>query len=206
MARDATYYELGEEPTTQAYASVFQIYQPLVHFLIHTDGPATDWVAPTEAALRELDASLAFGSVTSMDAVFSDVTARFQVSAVLVGLFGALALILAAAGLYGVVSFLVAQRTREIGVRMALGADRGRIARQVLLTGLALAAVGVALGLAGTFALRRFTESLLFGVEPGDPWPLVAASVVLVGVAALASLGPARRATRVDPMEAIRSE
>jgi predicted permease len=206
VARDATYYELGEEPTTQAYASVFQIYQPLVHFLIHTAGPATDWVAPTQAALRELDASLAFGSVTSMGAVFGDVTARFQVSAVLVGLFGALALILAAAGLYGVVSFLVTQRTREIGVRMALGADRARVAREVVRAGLALAAVGVALGLAGTFALRRFTESLLFGVEPGDPWPLVAASVVLVCVSALASLGPARRATRVDPMEAIRSE
>jgi ABC-type antimicrobial peptide transport system permease subunit len=141
-----------------------------------------------------------------MGAVFGDVTARFQVSAVLVGLFGALALILAAAGLYGVVSFLVTQRTREIGVRMALGADRARVAREVVRAGLALAAVGVALGLAGTFALRRFTESLLFGVEPGDPWPLVAASVVLVCVSALASLGPARRATRVDPMEAIRSE
>jgi predicted permease len=206
IARDATYYELGEEPTTQAYASVLQIYDPVVHFLVHTTGPPTNWVAPTEAALRELDPSLAFGWLTSMEAVFSDVTARYQVSAVLVGLFGALALILAAAGLYGVVSFLVAQRTREIGVRMALGADRGRVARHVLRSGLTLAVVGVVLGLAGIFALRRFTESLLYGVEPGDPWPVAAACLVLVSVAALASLGPARRATRVDPMEAIRSE
>ncbi len=206
IAHDATYYELGEEPKTQAYASVYQIYQADVDFLIHTAGPPTDWVAPTEAALRELDAGLAFAWVSSMDAVFDDVTARYQVSAVLVGLFGALALVLAAAGLYGVVSFLVTQRTREIGVRMALGADRSRVAREVLRAGLALAAIGVVIGLGGTFALRRFTASLLYGVEWGDPWPVVTACVVLVAVAALASLGPARRATRVDPMEAIRSE
>lgn len=206
VAKDATYYELGEEPTTQAYVSVYQVYQPLVHFLVRTDGPATDWISPTEEALRELDSSLAFGWVTSMEAVFSDVTARYQVSAVLVGLFGALALVLAAAGLYGVVSFLVTQRTREIGVRMALGADRSRVAREVLRSGLVLATVGVLLGLATTFVLRRFTASLLFGVAPGDPWPLAGACVVLVAVAALASTGPARRATRVDPTEAIRSE
>jgi len=206
VAKDATYYELGEEPTTQAYTSVLQVYEPLVHFLIRTDGPATDQVAPAEAALRGMDPALAFAWVTSMDAIFSDVTARYQVSAVLVGLFAALALVLAAAGLYGVVSFLVTQRTREIGVRMALGADRGRVAREVLRSGLLLAAGGVLLGLAGTFVLRRFTESLLFGVAPGDPWPMAGACAVLVGVAALASLGPARRATRVDPTEAIRAE
>ncbi len=206
VARNATYYELGEEPTTQAYASEAQVHQPLVHFVIHTDGPATDWIVPAEGALREIDAGLAFGWVTSMASVFEDVTARYQVSAVLVGLFGALALILAAAGLYGVVSFLVAQRTREIGVRMALGADRRRVATEVLRSGLLLAGFGVGLGLAGAFVLRRFTASLLYGIEPGDPWALAAACLVLAAVATLASLAPARRATRVDPMEAIRTE
>jgi len=206
VARNATYYELGEEPTTQAYVSEAQVYQPLVHFVIRTGGPTTDWIASAEAALREIDPGLAFGWVTSMASVFEDVTARYQVSAVLVGLFGALALILAAAGLYGVVSFLVAQRTREIGVRMALGADRRRVATEVLRSGLVLAGAGVVLGLGGAFVLRRFTASLLYGVEPGDPWTLATACLVLAAVATLASLAPARKATRVDPMEAIRTE
>lgn len=206
IAANATYYQLGEEPTTQAYASLDQIYFPPVHFLLRTQGSPTDWVKPAESALREIDAGLAFGWVSSMDSVFEDVTARYQVSAVLVGLFGALALILAAVGLYGVVSFVVAQRTREIGVRMALGADRGRVAGQVVRSAMMLTAIGVALGLVGAVALRRFTESLLFGVTPGDPWALVASCAVLAGVAVLASLVPARRASRVDPLEAIRTE
>ena len=206
VAHDATYYELGEEPTTQAYAPVDQIYQATAHFLIHTDGAATDQVAPAEAALRELDPGLAFGWVTTLQSVFEDVTARYEVSAVLVGLFGALALLLAAAGLYGVVSYVVAQRTREIGVRMALGADRRTVAGQVIRSALVLAGVGVALGLAGAFGLRRLTASLLYQVTPDDPWALVAACVVLLAVTVAASLAPARRASRIDPLEAIRAE
>jgi ABC-type antimicrobial peptide transport system permease subunit len=141
-----------------------------------------------------------------MDAIFESVTARYQVSAILVGLFGALALLLAATGLYGVVSFLVARRTREIGVRMALGADRGRVASQVLRSALGLASVGLIVGLAGALALRRFTASLLFGVSPGDPWPLAAAAAALIAVTMVAALAPARRASRIDPMDAIRTE
>ena len=207
IARDAVYYELGEEPTTQAYASVAQIYQPTVHFVLATQGRPTDWVEPAQAALREIDPALAFPWVTTLGAVFDDVTARYQVSAVLVGIFGALALLLAAAGLYGVVAFTVAQRTREIGVRMALGADRGRIAGEVLRGGLRLAGVGLVVGVAGALAVRRLTAALLFGtVRADDPLPLVAACLTLAAVAALASVAPARRATRVDPMEAIRSD
>ncbi|GMV06508.1 MAG: hypothetical protein AMXMBFR53_27840 [Gemmatimonadota bacterium] len=207
IARDATYYELGEAPTTQAYASVGQIYQPDISFVLRTRGDPTDWIEPTQAALRGLDPSLAFGWVTTLDAVFGDVTARYQVSAVLVGLFGALALILAAAGLYAVAAFAVAQRTREIGVRMALGADRGRIAREVLRAGLRLSGAGLVLGLAVTLLLRRLTAALLFGtVHADDPWALVGGCTILAAVVTLASLGPARRATRVDPLEAIRAD
>ncbi|HZD05109.1 MAG TPA: ABC transporter permease, partial [Longimicrobiales bacterium] len=206
VARDATYYELGEQATTQVYAAVAQVYDPLVHFVLHTRGPATEWAGPARRALREMDPGLAVGSVTSLASVFGSVTSRYRVSAVLVGIFGALALILASAGLYGVVSFVVARRAREIGVRMALGADRGRVAAGVLRSALALAGLGVALGLAGSLALRRFTGSLLYGVEPGDPWALLVACGVLLAVAALASVGPARRATLIDPMEAVRSE
>jgi predicted permease len=206
VAADATYYELGEEPTTQLYGSLHQVYQASVAFILRTAGSAPELASAAQGALREIDPGLAFGSVTTMDSVFEEVTARYRVSAVLVGLFGMLALVLAATGLYGVVSFLVSQRTREIGVRMALGADRKRVARQVLGTGLRLAGLGAALGAVGSFALRGSTESLLYGVDPGDPLPLAAACVALLAVAAVASAGPARRATRVDPMEAIRTD
>ncbi len=206
VVRDATYYTLGEDPTTQMYVSVQQRYMPAVHFVIETAGPATDLAPLAQATLRQLDPELAFGWVTTMDDVVAQVTARYKVSAVLVGLFGGLALLLAVAALYGVVSFLVARRTRDIGVRMALGAGRGRVAGEVLRGGLALAATGAALGLVGAVLLRRFTASLLYQVEASDPWALVAASAMLLAVAAAAALVPAIRATRVDPVEAIRTE
>jgi len=207
VARDAVYYELGEKPTTQLYASVLQVYQPLVHFVVRTRSDAAALAPAVEAALRELDPELAFPWVTTLASVFEDQTARFRVSAVLVGVFAIVALVLAAAGLYGVVAFLVAQRTQEIGVRMALGADRGRIAGEVLRRGLTLAGIGLAVGLAGVLGLRRLTSALLYGtVGADDPWPPVLGIAVLVLSAALASLVPARKATRVDPMEAMRIE
>jgi predicted permease len=206
VARDATYYNLGEDPTTQMYVSVRQRYMPTVHFVMETAGPAADLAPVAQATLRQLDPELAFGWITTMDDVVGQVTAPYRVSAVLVGLFGALALLLAVAGLYGVVSFLVARRTRDIGVRMALGAGRRRVARDVLFGGLALAATGAALGLLGAVILRRFTAALLYEVEASDPWALVAASGTLLAVAAAASLVPALRAMRVDPVEAIRTE
>ncbi len=208
VARNANYYQLGEDPQPQAYASIFQVpfIQRSPHFLIHTSGSAAEMAPVAQQALRQLEPRLVFGWVTTMASVFEDEIGRYQVSAVLVTVFSLIALLLAAAGLYGTVSFLVARRTREIGVRMALGADRGRVAGEVLRFALRLSAVGVALGLAGAVALRRFTGSLLYSGRPEDPLPLLGAAVVLLGVAALATLVPARQATRVDPMEAIRTE
>ncbi|HKJ02937.1 MAG TPA: FtsX-like permease family protein, partial [Longimicrobiales bacterium] len=207
VARNSAYYELGEDPPTQLYRSIFQAYQPRIHFVLETRGDAASLAPAAQAALRELDPDLTFPWVSTLASIFEDQTARFRVSAVLVGVFSLLALILAATGLYGVISFLVAQRTREIGVRMALGADRGRIAGEVLRTGLGLAAVGLVLGLAGAVAARRLTTALLFGaVRAEDPWPLLAGCLTLAVVAAAASVIPARRATRVDPMEAIRAD
>jgi len=206
VARDVTYYELGESPVAQLYGSVLQVYRPNVHFLVHTDGEPTALAAPVQEALRDIDPDLAFGWVTTMASVFEDQVARYQVSAVLVGLFSAIALVLAATGLYGVVSFLVARRTREIGVRMALGAQRARVAAEVLATSTRLAAAGIVLGIGAAIALRRYTASLLYGIVPQDPWPLAGAALILAAVTLLASLAPARRATRVDPAEAIRRE
>jgi len=206
VARNANYYELGEEPYPQLYLSFAQFPQRHVNFLVHTSGGAGEMAPGVEAALRELDPKLAFARVTTMASVFEDETSRYRVSAVLVAVFSSVALLLAVAGLYGTVSFLVARRTREIGVRMALGANRERVAREVLRFGLKLVGFGILLGLAGAVVLRRFTESLLYRIEPDDPLPLVGACLILLAVAALATVAPARHATRVDPMEAIRTE
>ena len=206
VARDATYYQLGEEQWSQAYFALEQVYQSEMSFLVATDGAAAGHAVGVQAAHREIDPNLAFEVVTTIDALVENAVARYEVSAVLVGLLGVIALVLAAAGLYGLVAFLVSQRSQEIGVRMALGADRASVARDVVASGLRLAGIGVALGLVGSIALRGYTASLLYEVDASDPVPLIVSCLALLAVTALASLGPARQATRVDPIEAMRSE
>lgn len=206
VARDGTYYELGEDPWTQAYLPVSQSYQSTGYFLVRSAGDAAGLSQPVQRALRELDPELAFGTVTTLEALVDEELARYEVSAVLVGLFGLIALLLATAGLYGVVAFTVSRRTREIGIRMALGADRSSVARGVLASGLRLAGLGIVLGLGGALALRGFTATLLYRVEPTDPLPLAMSCLALLAVTAAASWVPAQRATRVDPVSAIRAE
>ncbi len=124
----------------------------------------------------------------------------------MLGGFGLLALTLAAIGIYGVMSNSVARRTREIGVRLALGAQAADVRRLVVGQGMAMVLVGVVTGLAAALAIMRMTESLLFGVSAADPLTYTAVAALLVGVAALAAYIPARRATRIDPVVALRSE
>ena len=141
-----------------------------------------------------------------MEQIVTQSVASQRFNAGLFGGFAALAMILAAIGIYGVLAYSVNQRTREIGLRMALGAERSDVLRLILRQGMTLAVAGMALGLAGALALTRVLRSLLFGVSATDPFTFVGITLLLTAVAFLACYWPARRAARVDPMEALRYE
>ena len=141
-----------------------------------------------------------------MDEYVSESVAAPRFNTILLGGFAVLALVLAAVGIFGVISYSVAQRTREIGVRRALGADTWGVMRLVLGQGMGLTAIGVAIGVVGAFGVTRLLQTLLFGVTPTDPATFAGVAAVLSAVAFLASYLPARRASKVDPMAALRHE
>jgi putative ABC transport system permease protein len=159
-----------------------------------------------EKALLAGDTQLPANKVETMDQVMMDSTAQANFDLVLLGIFAGIALLLAAVGIFGVVSYSVRQRTPEIGIRMALGASRGEVLRLVVAQGMALTVVGVAIGIAGAFGLTRFLAGLLYGVKPADPLTFVVVSLILTGVALFACCIPARRAAKVDPMVALRHQ
>jgi putative ABC transport system permease protein len=158
------------------------------------------------AAVWSVDRDQPVWRVRSMETALANNVASPKFIMTLMTGFAALALLLTALGLYGVMAYVVSQRTHEIGIRMALGAQRGDVLRLVLRQGMALALIGVGLGLAAALAATRAMQSLLFGVTANDPMTFAAVSLVLALVALLACYVPARRATKVDPMVALRYE
>jgi putative ABC transport system permease protein len=170
---------------------------------------AGDPAAVTAAAERQVwavDRSIPIYQARTLNQIIARSNAPQRFNALLLGIFAVLALALAAVGIYGVMAYSVAQRQREIGIRMALGAERGRVLRLILGDGLRLAVLGVVIGWAAGLALTRLLASLLFGVKSWNPAIFFATAVALTAVAALASIIPARRAAGVDPIQALRNE
>jgi predicted permease len=202
------FHGLAEAPPLGAYVPLAQA--PSANgagvLLARTAGDPAAAASSARAAIREIDSALAVFGVEPLDDTMARSTSERRFTMLVVSLFAAMALVLAAIGVHGVLSYSVAQRTREIGIRMALGARPARVLRLVAGEGIVLAIVGVALGLGGAWALTRLLANLLFGVRPGDPATFAAGATLLAATAAVAGYIPARRATRVDPAVALRAE
>jgi putative ABC transport system permease protein len=168
--------------------------------------PTSTITASIRNSVATIDPHQPLTSLKTMEQVISTTTAPRRFNALLLGVFAAIALLLAALGIYSVISYSITLRTREIGIRMALGANRPAILRMVLRKGIVLTLNGAAIGLAGAFALTRWMSSLLFGVSASDPATYLIVLLVALGAALLACSIPARRATRVDPLVALRYE
>jgi predicted permease len=206
VAKNGVYRDVGEPPAPWFFLPLYQSYRPAMTLALRSGGDPSLLAAPVTELARELDPSLALFGVRSFEDHLQATDFRQRLGSRALGLFGVLGLVLAAVGLYGVLSFTVAQRTREIGIRMALGGARRDVFRMVLGQGLRVAAVGLALGVALAAAGARALGSLLVGVGALDVPTFAGVVATLSAVALLACALPARRATRVDPIRALRHE
>ncbi len=209
IVQDTKYFGLDQEPPTFIYLPMEKLpfTIAMAHMAVRIQGGAPDgWPGFLREAVWAGAPNMPVPTVRPMEEWIDLSTSRRRFDGVLFGAFGGLALLLAAAGLYGTLLYTVGQRRRELGIRMALGAGRGRVERQVVSQGLILAILGCLAGLAGAWGVGRFLESRLFELDATDPSTLVMAVGVLLAAAALASWFPARRASRVDPIQVLKEE
>jgi putative ABC transport system permease protein len=192
--------------TMQAYFPFAQMAWSNFSIVVRTTGAPLQLAAGVERAIHTIDKDLPVFALRSMDQLLGNDLAARRLALTVLGSFAGLALLLAAVGIYGVISYSVRQRTHELGIRLALGAQRRDVLKLILTQGLKLAAIGIALGLGAAVALTRWMESLLFEVRPTDPLTFSLTALSLLLVALLACLVPARRATKVDPLVALRQE
>jgi predicted permease len=211
LSRDAKYTSLRDETEPTAYIPWRQSLGSMGFstFEVRTANDPASFVGAIRQAIREVDSNLPLNDVKTQTQQADETLAMERLFAKLLTLFGLLAQQLAAIGLYGVMAYSVSQRTHEIGIRMALGANRRNVLKMILSQGMTLTVIGVALGLTGAYVLTKYLESLtsmLFGVKPRDPLTFAVIAALLTVVAFIACLIPARRATKVDPLVALRYE
>jgi predicted permease len=208
LTRTGKYFFLYEPPQPFVYFPIAQRYSSRVTLFVHSQGDAQQLVSSVRKQIRHLDSGLPVFDVTTMEAQvqYGKPLLPARLGAMLVGAFGLLGLVLASVGVYGVVSYSVSQRTQEIGIRTALGAQRSHVLRMVLKQGMSMALLGTSIGVVLSFLLFRGLASVLYGVKSTDLVTLSGVSALLLGVAFAASYVPALRATRVDPVVALREQ
>jgi predicted permease len=205
MVRTVRHNDLVNAPKlAELYFPVSQRPELQMTILIRTKGEPLSLVSAVREAVQSVDPNLPVFNIRTMESQISNELVTQRLSVVLVSLFSVLALILATVGLYGVLAYSIAQRTREIGIRIALGASSGSILRLVVTQGLTIVGVGLILGIVGSMILNRLIESLLYGVSGTDPIAIITAVVVLALAAFLACLVPALHALRIHPITALR--
>jgi putative ABC transport system permease protein len=206
IAKDGKYNLLGEPPTEYMFVPFLQSYDGKMTLIARTHGQTDGLAAAIRQEVASLDSEMPVYGIKTMPRFLDRILSGPKSIAALVSIFGLVALMMAAVGLYGVMTYSVTRRTREIGIRMALGARQRDVVRLVVYQGLRLASVGLTLGLAASLFLTRLMSGLLFSVSTADPVTYAAVSLMLVGVSLSACFIPARRATKVDPMIALRQE
>jgi predicted permease len=208
VAKDVRQRGVEHPAGTELYISLDQhgVAPPSMNLVMRTTAPASALAGAVERVVREVDPAVPVAGLRDMDTVFAESIRRPRLLALLLSAFAGVALLLASIGTYGVLSYMVAERRREIGIRVALGAMRSQVLKQIMKQGLQVTALGIAIGLAGALGVNRLIASLLYGVEPTDAVTIVLVVATILAVAAAASWLPAWRASRVDPIMALRNE
>jgi putative ABC transport system permease protein len=198
--------ELREEPADELYFSFGQDYWPAMSLVVRSSVEPGSLSGSVRQVVNEVDRTVPVSNVKTMDHIVSESITQPRFNLFLLGLFSTVAMLLSAAGIYGVTAYSVTQRTHELGIRLALGAQVGDVLKMILGQGMAVIGIGLVIGLLSAFALMRLLRSLLFGVGENDPLTFAAITLVLLLVALIACYIPARRATKVDPLVALRYE
>jgi len=206
VAQDVKHYGLDKEMLPGVYVPLAGTPVPIMAVVLRSSTDPLSLLAAVRETVREMDADLPIFEIATMSEKLDDSLWVRRSYSTLFGAFAAVALILACGGIYGVISYSVSRRTHEIGIRMALGAGQGKVLRQILGSGMKLASIGVAIGVAGAVWASELLETMLFGISTGDPLTHVIVTLLLVVVALFAIVLPARRATQIDPIHTLRSE
>jgi len=212
VVEDTPIRALSDDPPPIAYLPllpgrpVFESSSYELAYVLRTAGPPQALLLPAREVIRSLDPAVPVSKIATLRQLIADSNSSTTFMIVVLGVAAGIALLLGVVGIYGVISYTVGQRANEIGIRMALGARSGEVSRSVLLQGARVTAIGLVVGLFGSFALTRVLRNLLFGVSPTDPVTFTAVPIVLLAVALAATYLPARRAARVDPMTSLRSD